>query len=320
MAQLTMTFADVESLAQAGRLQEAFELILALAENGDGEALFTLGSFYWQGGPVDQDPVRGRELFVRASQAGHPMARMFVTNLMGNGIAGERDWAGALGRLKQEVGLDPHRELILRALSAMVLDEEGDPAAMPDPKRLSDRFDAFLYQGLFTQDECKVVLSAADRRFMPSTIHDSSGREVPHPLRSSSGAPLHWLIEDPALHALNRRLAAATGTGYDQAEPLLVLKYEPGQQYRPHFDALPGLENQRIATALVYLNSGYSGGETVFPRIGVQVAGQPGDVLVFRNTLADGAADPLSEHAGLPVISGVKYLATRWIRARRNIP
>jgi hypothetical protein len=30
--------------------------------------------------------------------------------------------------------------------------------------------------------------------------------------------------------------------------------------------------------------------------------------------------DPLAEHAGMPVTSGRKYLATRWIRARRHIP
>lgn len=319
MGQLRMTFADVEVLAQAGQLQEAFELILALAEANDPEALFTLGNFYWQGGPVDQDPKRGREFFARASEAGHPVASMFFTNLLGSGIAGYRDWATAVERLQLEAGTEPHRDLVLSALAKMNVDAEGNPAAIPEPQRLSDRFDIFLYRGLFTAEECKLVLSAADRRYQPSTIHDASGREVPHPLRSSSGAPLHWLIEDPALHALNRRLAAVTGTACEQGEPLLVLRYEPGQQYRPHFDALPGLENQRIATALVYLGTGYSGGQTTFPRLNLEISGQQGDVLVFRNVLPSGAPNPLSEHAGLPVTAGVKHLATRWIR-QMNIP
>ena len=50
------------------------------------------------------------------------------------------------------------------------------------------------------------------------------------------------------------------------------------------------------------------------PRITVTPRG--GDALLFFNTLADGRADPATRHAGLPVRSGAKWLATRWIRAR----
>jgi prolyl 4-hydroxylase len=45
-----------------------------------------------------------------------------------------------------------------------------------------------------------------------------------------------------------------------------------------------------------------------------------GDLLVFYNAGPDGDLDPLSRHAGLPVTSGIKYLATRWIREKRWIP
>ena len=50
---------------------------------------------------------------------------------------------------------------------------------------------------------------------------------------------MHWLIEDPVIHALNRRLAAVSGTAWDQGEPLQILRYSPGQQYRNHFDFFP---------------------------------------------------------------------------------
>ena len=45
--------------------------------------------------------------------------------------------------------------------------------------------------------------------------------------------------------------------------------------------------------------------------------GRLGDVLVFVSADPQGGLDPLSEHAGLPVERGVKYLASRWIHARR---
>ncbi|MES2698138.1 MAG: 2OG-Fe(II) oxygenase [Pseudomonadota bacterium] len=313
------TFSQVRQLAEQGRLEEAFNLIELLAEQDDPEALFTLADFYWQGGPVEQDPWRGRDLFRRASAVGHPMGRMFYTNLLGNGLFGPRDWQAAVDRLKDEVTLDPYRAQVLHALQVMDLDQDGAPRSAIKGRRLTDQLEVSLFPGLFSHAECDLVLAAADRRYLPSSIVNSRGQEVPHPLRSSDGAPLHWLIEDPAIHALNRRLAKASKTTYEQAEPLLVLRYQHGQEYRPHLDALPGLENQRITTALVYLNEDYLGGETEFTRLGLKVKGQKGDVLVFRNTQADGSPDPLSEHAGLPVLNGVKYLASRWIREKRHL-
>ena len=320
MNQRQGTFTQAHSLAEQGRLKEAFDLILLLADRDDPDALLTLADFYWQGGPVEQDPPRARELFRRASAVGHPMGRMFTTNLLGNGLFGPRDWREALSRLKDESALDPYRAQALQALQAMALDAEGAPQGLIAPQRLSDQLEVNLFPGLFTRAECDLVLAAADQRYLPSTIVDSSGREVPHPLRSSDGAPLHWLIEDPAIHALNRRLSKASDTRYEQAEPLLVLRYQPGQQYRPHLDALPSLENQRVVTALVYLNDDYVGGETEFPHLGLKVKGRKGDVLVFRNTRPDGSPDPLSEHAGLPVLDGIKHLGSRWIRANRHLP
>ena len=48
--------------------------------------------------------------------------------------------------------------------------------------------------------------------------------------------------------------------------------------------------------------------------------GRTGDALIFRNILANGDPDPASRHAGLPVLEGVKYLASRWIRQSRWVP
>jgi len=320
MTHLQASFADVRSLAQAGRLEEAFELILKLSEQKDPEALVTLADFYWQGGPVDPDPRRARDLYRRASDAGHPQGRIAYTNLLGSGLFGSRDWKGAVDRLQGETALDPYRARVLAALNAMDLAPDGAPRVAPESQKLSDELEVDFFPGLFSAAECNLVLAAAENRYLRSTINDSQGREVPHPLRSSEGAALHWLIEDPAIQALNRRLAAASQTPYENAEPLLVLRYGRGQEYRRHFDALPGLQNQRAKTALVYLNDEYSGGETEFPKLNIKVKGRRGDVLVFRNAASNGAPDPLSEHAGLPVTSGVKYLGSRWIRADRHLP
>ena len=95
-----------------------------------------------------------------------------------------------------------------------------------------------------------------------------------------------------------------------------MLRYSPGQEYRAHLDAIANSENQRILTFLVYLNDDFEGGETEFLATGLKFKGAKGDGLLFRNADASGQPDPGSKHAGLPVLSGEKYLASRWIRER----
>ena len=312
--------APVIALAQAGRLDDAVALLRRIGDEGEPEALVLLGDFHWQGGPVAQDPKQARDFYRRASDAGHSRAAVVYTNLLASGVSGEVDWPAALARLRREAVDDAARARALRLIEAMNLRPDGEPQSAPAGQTISDSPSVTRFENLFTPDECDFLLQLAEPGYHASKIVDSRGREAPDPLRSSDGAPLHWMIEDPAVNALNRRLAAVSGAAYDQAEAMLILRYRPGQEYRRHFDALPGLENQRILTALVYLNEDYGGGETEFPRASLKVKGQRGDAIVFRNTGPDGRADPMSEHAGLPVVDGVKYLASRWIRERRHLP
>jgi prolyl 4-hydroxylase len=109
-----------------------------------------------------------------------------------------------------------------------------------------------------------------------------------------------------------------SATGLGQGEPLQLLRYRAGGEYRAHMDALPPAEpNQRILTVLVYLTDDYDGGETSFPRTGLAFRGRTGDALLFRNVAADGSPDQLALHAGMPVTRGEKLIASRWIRERR---
>jgi prolyl 4-hydroxylase len=151
----------------------------------------------------------------------------------------------------------------------------------------------------------------------PSVVVDPhSGQLVQNPVRTSDAMAFPWIAESPAVHALNRRIAAATGTTTAQGEPLQVLRYRPGGEYKPHFDAIDGLANQRILTMIVWLNEGEEGGATMFLENGLRLKGGTGDALLFRNARADGSRDPEARHAGLPVTRGEKLIASRWIRAR----
>jgi prolyl 4-hydroxylase len=306
-------------LLDAGR-PEGVPVIRQLASSGNPHALFALARLTWTGNMVPQDPVQGRLLFEYAAARGHSYANLFVTNLLASGVAGRRDWFTAIERLDAEARKLPERRAALDLIQAMDLDRSGDPVSVPEAERLSDKPDLRIVRQLMTPDECAYLIRTAEPLFRPSMVYNNEGVEVRDTIRTSDGAGFYWLAEDPAIHALNRRIASATGTAYDQGEPLQVLRYYPGQEYRPHFDYLQGAGNPRPWTALLYLNAEYEGGATRFVKTGQEVRGGTGDLLIFGNSDGRGARDPLAEHAGMPVTAGTKYLATRWIRERRHIP
>ena len=269
---------------------------------------------------VPQNPAHGRLLFEYAAGLGHTEANLLATNLLASGIAGKRDWSTAIARLEAEARVIPARKAAADLIAAMDLDAVGDPKGSFVKRSLSLEPKAELVEELLTRGECEYLITAAQPNFEPSMVYDSARRLVRDTIRTSDGAAFHWLIEDPAIHAINRRIGCATKTSYEDGEPLQVLRYSPGQQYHPHFDWVDGAANQRIITALIYLNDDYDGGQTAFVRTDLEVRGQTGDALVFNNALANGDGDPLAEHAGLAVTHGTKYLATRWIRERRWTP
>jgi prolyl 4-hydroxylase len=307
-------------LWNSGRTAEALLVFNQLAARGEPEALFMLAGARWSGVSGPQDPARGRELFRQAGDAGHADSVIYYTNLLASGIGGPRDWPLAIQRLGNEARKNPRRRETLALIEKMKLDPEGDPAQVPQAEILSDSPAVTLFPRLFTAAECEYLRRLAEPLFTPSTVFDSSRRLVRDPIRTSDGGTIHWLIEDPAVHALNRRLGAVTGTSAEQGEAIQILRYRRGQQYHPHLDFVRVSGNDRVLTALVYLNHDYAGGETCFVRTGLKVKGRKGDVLVFRNAGPEGGPDPMSEHAGLPIATGEKYLASRWIREKRWAP
>ena len=170
--------------------------------------------------------------------------------------------------------------------------------------------------GLFSAAECRYIQLLAQPWLEPAMIYAATGEGMRDPHRDSDNMVIAPMTEDLVVQAINRTIAAASATHVSWGEPLHVLRYVPGQQYRPHHDAhaFGPVEKRRIATALLYLNDAYEGGETNFPELGISVRGGIGDLLIFHNLDAANMPDPRMIHAGLPISSGEKWLATRWIR------
>ena len=315
------SLATIEQFLRAGRQAEALAMMERLAETGDANALFAMGLWRLGGYLVPVDLTAARDMFRRAGEAGRVDGARAYVNFLAAGVGGSPDWQAALAGLCRLAESDAQSRAALALVETMALTNEGGPRALPTGETLCDSPYVVRFPGLFTAEECEYLIRVATPLMSPSVVVDErSGRLMPHPIRTSETAYFPWLTADPAITALNRRIAAASGTDLDQGEPLQVLRYSPGQEYRNHFDAISGAENQRVMTVIVYLTDDYEGGETRFVRTGLSHRGRRGDALLFRNTLADGRADPAAEHAGLPVVAGAKLIASRWIRERAFVP
>lgn len=308
---------QAEEMLRSGQAQNAMNLLGTAASQGDPDALLMLAELCLVGQVVHRDLPLARDLFHRAAAAGSQTGAAVYRAFVANGTGAPADWPKAVELLNAAAGIDPFADRELALISEMNLGADGAPLGTFEGELLSSGQEVRMFRGIFSPAECDFLIEEAERRLGPSVVIDPETRQlVPNPVRTSEGASFPLAVENPAIHALNRRLASASGTDVAQGEPLQVLKYSAGQEYRPHFDAIDGAENQRILTFLVYLNDDYEDGETFFLASGLKVKGRKGDGLLFRNADDSGRLDPNGQHAGLPPANGVKFLASRWIRQR----
>lgn len=98
------------------------------------------------------------------------------------------------------------------------------------------------------------------------------------------------MAEDDVVKRLAKRIAEWTQIPESHGEVFYLIRYEVGQQYKPHFDYFSndangapfiGSSGNRMATVLTYLSTPEEGGETVFPEAQLSVKAVKGDAVLF---------------------------------------
>lgn len=200
----------------------------------------------------------------------------------------------------------------------------------------------YLFPGFLTKEQSEQVVAAAKARLAPSALavrrtDDSSKQEN---IRTSSGTFLSGADDKHGvLRFIEEKIALLTGLPASHGEPFNVLRYQLSQHYDAHYDVFDPesygpQSSQRMATVLFYLTDVEEGGETVFPlegkdglqRLnglnykscdqGLRYKPRQGDALLFWSMHPNGTFDKHALHGGCPVVSGEKWVATKWIRDR----
>ncbi|WP_081619223.1 2OG-Fe(II) oxygenase [Thioalkalivibrio sp. ALE23] len=186
---------------------------------------------------------------------------------------------------------------------------------------------AIVMDGVLSEEECQGLISYAYEKGLnrSGVVDRQSGERISHDSRTSSSV-MFSRAETALIDRIENRLAALTNWPVERGEGLQLLQYEPGQEYRPHYDWFD-LENhgarkhtrsagQRVATTVIYLQPAPIGGATRFPKRGIEVNPKKGGAVFFANTTMRGEPDRSTMHAGTPVEEGTKIVVTYWQRER----
>jgi len=196
----------------------------------------------------------------------------------------------------------------------------------------------FHFEGFLTPEECDYLISLGEPHMKPSYVVDSeTGKNRLDSVRTSNGMFLRR-GQDAVVRRIEGRIALYSNIPVENGEGIQILRYQDGQQYRPHQDYFHDTQNvvdggQRVATMLMYLSDVEEGGETVFPNVpapegqgprsecgakGLSVPPRKGDAVLFWSLDPEGREDPDSLHGGCPVLAGTKWSATKWMRSHHR--
>ncbi len=184
-----------------------------------------------------------------------------------------------------------------------------------------------VLEGLLSREECQALIDAAVPRMSRSlTVDVKTGGEETNQARTSQGM-FFERGESELISRIEARISALLGWPVQNGEGLQVLRYGPGAEYKPHYDYFDPAElgtasilqrgGQRVATLVMYLNEPEAGGATVFPDVTLAVVPKCGNAVFFSYSQPHPVSRTL--HGGAPVVSGDKWIATKWLREREFI-
>ena len=182
-----------------------------------------------------------------------------------------------------------------------------------------------VFGGLLSDEECDGLIELAKPRLARSlTVATKTGGEEINADRTSNGM-FFQRGENELIRKIEERLARLLDWPMENGEGLQVLHYQPGTEYKPHYDYFdpnePGTPTilrrggQRVATIVMYLGEPDKGGGTTFPDVHLEVAPKRGNAVFFSYDRAHPSTKTL--HGGAPVLEGEKWIATKWLRERR---
>lgn len=357
-----LDYADMEPGSGAAGGECACTFFARASALADPAGYYSLGLRFVAGAGVSADAAFGRALLSRAAEGGYPGAAEAADDLVpGPPSPQAMEWQRRLKANMDSAPLEAlgpgqagagQRRTAVRALEAhfsrlghpaLQLDAGGRLRVLPGGHRppahspgawqwLSHAPRVATSTAFASREECDHLVHKMGGALRKAGEYRRAGRDNDDAevlYFSGSGQAVNAMAADSVVRVMERRIAGMTGWSPRALEPCSVIRYLPGEEYRPHVDFFSAEQierdrregrdfgGQRVATFLVCLRPPEAGGETVYEKAGLRVAGRHGLGVLHYNVTPDGQPDPLSLHTGTPVQRGEKWL---WRSTLREHP
>ena len=297
----------------------ALSFITEAARGGEGRALARVAALTAAGAHMPQDWPKALRLLGDAAAAGDKASQAQLRSLQ----PARADAPGAAPGVV-DAGSQPapaSSETDWRTLASGVPLEYWLSAAPTEALHAK----VHRVSNLAPPSVCAWLVARSQGRLEPATVYDAvDKRDLVHEMRTNTLANFNYATLDVVQFLVQARMSHTCGYRIQHFEAPMILHYEVGQQITPHFDFIdanaPDYEQQireqgqRMITFLLYLNDGYSGGETTFPRLGIVNRGVLGGGLLFINAHENRAPDRDMIHTGSPPTAGEKWIVSQFIR------
>tara|TARA_R110002020_G_scaffold131211_1_gene293494 strand:- start:1553 stop:2296 length:744 start_codon:yes stop_codon:yes gene_type:complete len=181
---------------------------------------------------------------------------------------------------------------------------------------------------VLSPDLCDHIINLAESKGLGDNLIIRDGKYIQDKIRTSKGSYFSYGDND-VLDTVIEALSDMCGLPPTRLEPVTIQRYQPGQEYKPHYDGfLPDDKGKmpksakvkesgnRCVTMITYLNTVSDGGGTVFPVLGLAIKAVQGRTIIFGNLDEHKVPHPSSLHMGLPPEDGDKWILTFWFREK----
>jgi prolyl 4-hydroxylase len=195
-------------------------------------------------------------------------------------------------------------------------------------KYLFDDYEIWEVQDLLTKEECNKLITYTTNLGLHTSevlnydVNSNQKTKVDTDYRKCKQA---WVPDsnNEVVQKLAKISQDLTNIPISHQEQTQVAYYEAGGQFKEHYDAcvyedkeycnnINNGAGERRSTLLLYLNDDYVGGETEFVDLGLKIKPETGKAILFWSTDNDEKLLLKSKHKANPIISGNKWIATKW--------
>lgn len=179
----------------------------------------------------------------------------------------------------------------------------------------------YPYLNILSYSECLEIIKNTKPFLQPQQIQEKQGKVLSSD-RIAEGSFIY--SNPPIIQKIKKIVSNITNLPIENQEAPNVVRYKPGGHYKPHHDYFdpqdyPDIvqKGNRKYSCLFYLNEGFKGGETYFPKYKLKIGPTLGTLIKWENLYSNGNINPNSLHAGLPVIEGEKWILVIWVNENK---